>query len=237
MKTLIKGALLLSATLGMVTTQAQSVDDIVSKHIEALGGKTVLNSIKSIYVESTVEFMGNEAPSTTYILNGKGYKNELDFSGTKIVQCVTDKGGWAINPMAGATTAQAIPADQLKNYQLQLHVGGPLMDYAAKGYKAELTGKDSASYKIRLTTPDGIDMTYFIDQKTYLINKAVSKISMGGQEIETTAVFSDYRLTNGYSLAYSQQVILPQVTLNITNKKVEMNKDIDPAMFEMPKNN
>jgi len=236
MKTLIKGALLLSATLGIVTTQAQSVDDIVSKHIEALGGKTVLNSIKSIYVESTVEFMGNEAPSITYILNGKGYKNELDFNGTKIVQCVTDKGGWAINPMAGATTAQPIPADQLKNYQLQLHVGGPLMDYAAKGYKAELTGKDSASYKIRLTTPDGIDMTYFIDQKTYLINKAVSKISMGGQEIETTAVFSDYRFTNGYSLAYSQQVILPQVTLNITNKKVEMNKDIDPAMFEMPKN-
>ena len=159
MKTLIKGALLLSATLGIVTTQAQSVDDIVSKHIEALGGKTVLNSIKSIYVESTVEFMGNEAPSITYILNGKGYKNELDFSGTKIVQCVTDKGGWAINPMAGATTAQPIPADQLKNYQLQLHVGGPLMDYAAKGYKAELIGKDSASYKIRLTTPDGIDMT------------------------------------------------------------------------------
>jgi len=235
MKTLIKGALLLSATLGIVTTQAQSVDDIVSKHIEALGGKTVLNSIKSIYVESTVEFMGNEAPSITYILNGKGYKNELDFNGTKIVQCVTDKGGWAINPMAGATTAQAIPADQLKNYQLQLHVGGPLMDYAAKGYKAELTGKDSASYKIRLTTPDGIDMTYFIDQKTYLINKAVSKVSMGGQEIETTAVFSDYRFTNGYSLAYSQQVILPQVTLNIINKKVEMNKDIDPAIFEMPK--
>lgn len=237
MKTLIKGALLLSATLGIVTTQAQNVDEIVGKHIEALGGKSVLNSIKSIYVESTVEFMGNEAPSTTYILNGKGYKNELDFNGTKIVQCVTEKGGWAINPMAGATTPQAIPADQLKTYQLQLHVGGPLMDYVAKGYKAELIGKDSSSYKIRLTADNGIDMTYFIDQKSYLINKAVSKISMGGQEIETTAAFSDYKKTDaGYTLAYTQQVILPQVTLNITNKKVEMNKDIDPAMFEMPKN-
>lgn len=237
MKTLIKGALLLSATLGIATTQAQTVNEIVSKHIEALGGKTVLNSIKSIYVESTVEFMGNEAPSITYILNGKGYKNELDFNGTKIVQCVTEKGGWAINPMTGATTAQAIPADQLKNYQLQLHVGGPLMDYAAKGYKAELIGKDSSAYKIKLTADGGIDITYFIDQKTYLINKAVSKVSMAGQEVETTAAFSDYKKTdNGYTLAYSQQVILPQVTLNITNKKVEMNKDIDPAIFEMPKN-
>ncbi len=236
MKTLIKGALLLSATLSIVTTQAQNVDEIVSKHIEALGGKTVLNSIKSIYVESTVEFMGNEAPSTTYILNGKGYKNELDFNGTKIVQCVTDKGGWAINPMAGATTAQAIPGDQLKNYQLQLHIGGPLMDYAAKGYKAELIGKDSSGYKVKLTADGGIDMTYYIDQKTYLINKAVSKLSMGGQQIETTAAFSDYKKTDaGYTLAYTQQVILPQVTLNIVNKKVEVNKDIDPAIFDMPK--
>ena len=237
MKTLIKGAMLVAATLGIVTTQAQSVDEIVGKHIQALGGKTVLNAIKSVYVESTVEIMGNEAPSTTYILNGKGYKNELDFNGTKIIQCVTDKGGWAINPMAGSTTAQAIPADQLKNYQLQLSVGGPLMDYASKGYKAELIGKDSAAYKIRLTTTDGINIVYFVDQKTYLIDKAVNKLSMGGQDIETTAVFSDYKKTDaGYVVAYSQQVILPQVTLNITNKKVEVNKDVDPAIFEMPKN-
>ncbi|MDO6433069.1 hypothetical protein Q4E93_20845 [Flavitalea sp. BT771] len=237
MKTLMKGAILVFATLGIVTTQAQSVDEIIGKHIQALGGKTVLNAIKSVYVESTVEIMGNEAPSITYILNGKGYKNELDFNGTKIIQCVTEKGGWAINPMAGSTTAQAIPADQLKNYQLQLNVGGPLMDYATKGYKAELIGKDSAAYKIRLTTTDGINIVYFVDQKTYLIDKAVNKVSMGGQDIETTAVFSDYKKTDaGYVVAYSQQVILPQVTLNIINKKVELNKEVDPAIFEMPKN-
>jgi len=237
MKTLIKGTMLLFATLGIVTTQAQSVDEIVGKHIQALGGKTVLNAIKSVYVESTVEIMGNEAPSITYIVNGKGYKNELDFNGTKIIQCVTDKGGWAINPMAGSTTATAIPADQLKNYQLQLNVGGPLMDYATKGYKAELIGKDSSDYKVRLTTTDGINIVYFINQKTSLIDKAVNKLSMGGQDIETTAVFTDYKKTDaGYVVAYSQQVILPQVTLNITNKKVEVNKDVDPAIFEMPKN-
>jgi len=237
MKTLIKGVMLVSATFSLAAIRAQSVDEIVGKHLDALGGKTVLNSIKSVYVESTVEIMGNEAPSTTYILNGKGYKNELDFNGTKIVQCVTEKGGWAINPMAGSTTAQAIPADQLKSYQLQLNVGGPLMDYAAKGYKAELIGKDSVAYKIRLTTPDGVDIVYYIDLKTYLIDKAMNKVSMGGQSIETTAVFSDYKKTDaGYTIAYSQQVILPQVTLNIINKKVEMNKDIDPAIFEMPKN-
>jgi hypothetical protein len=237
MKTLIKGAMLVSAALGIaVTTQSQSVDEIIGKHLQALGGKTVLNSIKSVYVESTVDIMGNEAPSTTYILNGKGYRNELDFNGAKIIQCVTDKGGWAINPMAGSSTPQAIPADQLKSYQLQLNVGGPLMDYAAKGFKAELLGKDSAAYKVKLTTADGVQIVYYINSQTYLINKAVNKLSMGGQDIETTAVFSDYKKTDaGNMMPYTQQIILPQVTLNISNKKIEINKEVDPAIFEMPK--
>ena len=232
MKTLIKGALLASAVLSIVgTTQAQTADEVIGKHIQALGGKTVINSVKSMYIESTVEVMGTEAPSTTYILSGKGYKNELDFSGTKIVNCVTDKGGWTINPMAGATTPQALPAEQLKSSQLQLSIGGPLMDYATKGYKAELISKDSSAYKIKLTTKEGLEVTYFIDKQTYLIDKVVNKNSMGGQDVETTISFTDYKKTDaGYMMPYSQQIITPQVTLNITNKKVEVNKTIKKSV-------
>ena len=110
MKTLIKGALVASMALGIGTIKAQSVDDIVSKHLDALGGKNVINSVKSVYVESSVDFMGKEAPSITYILNGKAYRNELDFSGSKIIQCVTTTGGWAINPLMGQQHPQIYPA-------------------------------------------------------------------------------------------------------------------------------
>ncbi len=237
MKTLIKGAWLAVATFGVVTTQAQSVDDVVNKHIEALGGKTVLSSVKSVYVESAINIMGNEAPSTTYILMGKGYKSETDFNGTKIVQVVTDQGGWMLNPMTGSTAAQPLPKEQLKSAQLNLNPGGPLMDYAKKGLKADLIGKDSSNYKIKLTGPDAVDITYFIDMKTYMINKTVNKMSMGGQDMEQSILFSDYRKTDaGYMVAYAQELVLPQMTLSIVNKKIEVNKNIDPAIFEMPKN-
>lgn len=239
MKTLKTATFLALASFSILSLKAQTVDEIVTKYVNALGGKSIIGSIKTVYVESSIGIMGKDAPCTTYIINGKGYKNELDFSGTKIVQCITDKGGWAINPMAGSADATAIPEEQVKASQSQLQVGGPLYDYAVKGNKAELIGKDtsdgSMAYKVRLKM-DGVEITYYIDATTYYISRAISKFSVNGQDIESTATFSDYRKTDfGYTMAFVQKVALPQFTLEITNKKVEVNKVIDPAIFEMPK--
>ena len=183
--------------------------------------------------------MGNDAPMTTTILNGKGYRNELDFNGTKIIQVVTDKGGWSINPMAGQTTATPMPDDLLKVFQLRLDVGGPLVNYAARGSKVEYLGKDTAggaSYQLKLTTKDNLELRVFIDANTYFLKKTISKINANGQEMEVMIDYSDYKKTDsGLFMPYAQQITQPQVTLSITHKKIEVNKPIDPSIFEMPK--
>lgn len=241
MKTLKTIILFLAASFSLSQTMAQTADDIVNKYINAVGGKDILNSIKTIYIESSFDIMGSEAPSTTYIVNGKGYKSVLNFNGTEIVQCITDKGGWTINPMMGQTTAVALPQDQVKASQSQLEAGGPLFNYVAKGNKVELIGKDTSGgknqYKVQLTTKDATaTMTFYIDAITFFINKVISKASVSGQDLETTITFNDYKKTDfGYVMAYSQQINLPQITLNVTHKKIEVNKTIDPAIFDMPK--
>src|SRR4051794_11151817 len=104
----------------IVSAKAQSVDEIVGKYVDALGGKDKISKITSLYQESTIEIMGNEASSTTTILNGKAFKNEMDFGGQKIVQCVTEKGGWSINPLMGQTTAEPMTDEQAKAAKDQL---------------------------------------------------------------------------------------------------------------------
>jgi hypothetical protein len=237
MKTLMKPSVfVLAAVLACTNVHAQSVDEIVNKYISAIGGKGAVESVKTLYIESDVDVAGNNAPSTTWIVSGKGYKNEVEFGGSKIQQCVTDKGGWMINPMMGSTTAQPIPDEQLKAMKGQINVGGPLYDYAAKGNKVELIGQDSGDYKIKLTTPAAVTVTFFINKKTYFVDKTVSNANIQGQDMETTVIFSDYRkLDGGFVFNFGQQVTLPMYTLNITHKKVEVNKQIDPSIFDMPK--
>jgi hypothetical protein len=237
MKNVIRDMMVISALACAVSMNAQTADEIVSKHLAAIGGKEAISQVKSISMETTVQVMGNDAPSTTQILDGVGYKTETDFNGTKIVSCLNDKGGWRVNPMAGTSDPAAMPDDEYNAGKSQIYIGGALYDYAAKGNKIELFGKDATTYTIKVTTKENAQSTYVIDSTTYLIKTLTSTGKMQGQDVQVTTSFSDYRKTDaGYVMPYGMSVdIGGQFSLNITVKKVEVNKTIDPAIFAMPK--
>jgi hypothetical protein len=181
--------------------------------------------------------MGGENPSTTTIVDGVGYKSETEINGTKIVQCFTDKGGWIVNPMAGDTSASAMPDDLYNTGKGQIFVGGPLYDYAAKGSKVELLGKEGSAYKIKLTSKENVESVYFIDSTSYLVTTVTSKGKMQDQDVDITTKLSDYRKTElGYVIPYAIDLDFGgQFELTIAVRKVELNKTIDPTIFVMPK--
>jgi hypothetical protein len=237
MKTLFRPFFfILLALSGAAGLQAQTADEVVSKYVDAIGGKKAISAVTSLVIESNVNVMGSDAPSTTQILVGKGFKSETDFNGSKIVNCVTDKGGWAMNPFAGQTSPTPIPDAQFKATRGSLWIGGPLVDYSSKGYKLELAGKEATDYKLKLTSDGGVNIYYYINTGTYLIDKMVNSLSVNGQDMEITTAFSDYRKTEtGFLMPFKQDVTYPQRTVAITHNKIEVNKAVDPTIFEMPK--
>jgi outer membrane lipoprotein-sorting protein len=237
MKLLKHCLLLLTASAGIIAVQAQTADDIINKHIEAVGGKDKLSQVNSVYMESTISAMGNDGPSTINIVNGKGFRLESEINGQKIIQVYTDKSGWAVNPFAGGTDAQPMPNDQYKAGRDQIDVGGPLFNYASKGSKVELLGQEDSAYKIKLTSKDSVVTTFYIDPATYYIKKSVQTLNMMGQDMEVTRTSSDFRKTDfGIVNPYTVDISYGgQFSITSTLKKIEFNKTIDPKIFDMPK--
>lgn len=236
MKRIKTSLLLLTAFFCSFSINAQTADDIIAKHLDAMGGKDKISLIKSLYTEGTVQVMGNDNPTTTTILNGKGFRNESDFNGQKFIQVFTDKGGWMVNPMMGGPEAQPLPDDAFKAGKGQIYIGGPFYDYVAKGTKVELLGKDGNAYKMKVTTSDNVEATYYVDASTYYITKLVRKGNMQGQEIVVTINFSDYQKTDfGFVVPHTIATDMGNFQLSASISKVVVNKDVDPKIFDMPK--
>ena len=239
MKILQHSLFLLTSFLSVTTLQAQSADDIIAKYIEAIGGREKLKGITSVQFENTLQIQGTDAPNKIVILNGKGYRSESDFNGQKMVQVFTDKGGWAVNPMAGATEPQAMPDAQYKAGAEQIYAE-PLLDYAARGSKAELLGQEKVgdvnAYKIKLSNTDKVSTTYFIDPATYYVIKTISSADMMGQQVDVTVSYSNFKKTD-YGWVIPEGLLIDfggQFSLTAKVNKVEVNKPVDTSLFTMP---
>ena len=229
----------------MVSAQAQTVDDVINKYIDALGGKEKLNSIKTVYMEGvTVMQNGNEISAKMYREQDKLSRREISSPMGTMTSIVTDKEGWFSNPRNGGSF-EAIPAERLKLQQAELDLRTGLVDYASKGSTVELLGKeqvgDAEAYKIKLTPKTGNEIIYYIDAKTwYLIRETRKGGGMmggggrGGQQgnaDQTVNIdYSNYQKTSdGFVFPYT--VRFGQGG-SMNYEKIEVNKPIDQKLYK-----
>lgn len=227
----------------------QTTDDIIFKHIAALGGKEKLESIHSVYLEGVAVMQnGTEINSKSWKVKGKLYRQEISFGMGNVVIIVTPSKGWSSNSRSGGTFAP-LPDEQLKAMQPQLDPAGPLVDYAAKGSKVELLGKDTVGgkecYKIKLTLASGQEVTYSIDTQTYYILRETRKgggMTGGGASRrggnangEFRIDFGDYQKTaDGYVFPYT--IVMGSFGAKTSVEKLEVNKPVDEATLSKPTN-
>jgi outer membrane lipoprotein-sorting protein len=244
-----KIALLLCLSVSVFSLNAQTADEIINKYIDAMGGKDKLLSIKSIYMEGTsVMQNGTEISQKSWKVDGKLFRQEINSAMFNFAMVVTDKEGWRQNPRAGGAF-EPMTAEQVANMQVQMDCAGAFVDYATKGHKVELIGKEDIEgtpvYKIKITYKSGNEANYYFDASTYYILRMGAKGGGGmgfgggggrgqgaaGADAERFTDFSDYKKTDdGYVFAF--KITPVGMGGGIFYEKIEVNKPVDPKAFK-----
>jgi hypothetical protein len=220
----------------LVMAKAQTADEIITKHIEALGGKAKLLTLQTLVREGALNYNGMDIPLTLTSEQSKGFRMDINVMGTKGYQINTMDAGWRYMPFQGSTSVEEMNADQVKEGQDDLDIQGELVDYAAKGHKVELMGKEkndgAETYKLKLTDKNGLVKQFYIDATTYYINKASRISKVDGQEKVMDVSYSNYKKTaEGFIIAHT--VARPEGEVNF--EKVTANTKLADDMFKPAK--
>ncbi len=228
-KVFLSIAVLLAAVF---TVNAQTADEVIAKYITAIGGAEKWSKVQSIKVEGQIEVQGIAIPFTMQGVQMKGSRVDAEFQGNKIIDITTPTKGWSQNPFGGKATLSPISDDELKQKLDDLDIQDAFVDYKAKGSTVESLGKDEEDgneyFKIKMTSKNGNDKTYFIDTKTYLVYKIESIIKQQGQEVKSAVKYLDYQsIDYGIKIAFKQD----QGQMVMVNKKITINPTIDASIF------
>lgn len=211
---------------------AQTADEIISKYITAIGGADKWAKVQSIKVEGQIEVQGIAIPFTMQGVHMKGTRVDAEFQGNKIIDITTPTKGWSQNPFGGKATLSPISDDELKQKVDDLDIQDAFVDYKSKGSTVEFLGKDEEDgneyFKIKMTSKNGNDKTYFFDTKTYLVYKIESIVKQEGQEVKSAVKYLDYQTIDfGIKMAFKQD----QGQMMMVNKKITINPAIDASIF------
>jgi len=116
---------------------------------------------------------------------------------------------------------------------------GTLVDYAAKGSKVVLAGKEDVAgkpaYKLKVDKKSGKTETIYVDAASFMEVKSVAMRKIMGNDTELETFVSDFRPVGGVLMPHvidSKSEGNSVMTINID--KIEANPAIDDTVFKMP---
>ena len=217
---------------------AQTADEIVAKNMQAKGGAEKWKSIASVKMSGTVSGQGGQAALTAYTKRPNLSRQDILTPKGKLVRAFDGVTPWVLPP--GADIGREVSGPEAEAVRSNSDFDGPLVDYAAKGHKLELIGKEKAAgvdvYHLKMTRKDGRIEHYYFDADSGLEVKRSIELDTGGgltQNLETE--MSNFKSVDGIMVPHTlKQSISGKPVAQVNFDKIEINAPMDDALFKMP---
>jgi hypothetical protein len=235
--------------LGAAAAAAQTVDELVAKHIAARGGEERLKAIETMKITRTIATPFTSVQVVTFKKRPNLLRIEQTPKGQTqaSVRGINGEAAWDVTQGKVVTRPEVIA---IEGREIDGDFDGLLVDWKAKGHTVTFEGKDKIglndAYKLKVTTKGGTVREVYLDANTFLEAQVAGKVRLPALDprtkehrfYNTTIVFSDYRDVEGVKFPFSidEERIEGPITQSfaIYTDKVEVNVPMDASLFVPP---
>jgi len=237
----VSAALIVSAGFAQNENQP-TVDELVSKNIEAKGGATALQNLQSLRL--TGKMLVRQGQIELGYLETKKRPDDVRIEGSlqgmTQIEAYDGKEGWRVSPFFGRKDPEHISADDVKALVEDAEIDGPLIDWKAKGSTVEYLGTEDVdgtpAHKLKVVRKNGDVSFVYLDPDHFLEIRVVTGRMRHGAYEEVETDLGDYEKAGGVFVPTSIESGRKgaQDKQRIVIDKVEANVPVDDTIFQFP---
>ncbi len=221
-----------------LSVKLPTVQEVLSKYVQAIGGRAANEKIKTRMIKGTVELapMGIKGTVESYSsAPGKSYtKSNLQGIG-EIVEGFDGTTAWSMNPLQGNRTKdgeELLQTKLINNFYREINLEKLYPKMEVKG--TEKVG-DKETYVV-VATPNGLaPETFYFDVKSGLLVRADSTLVSPEGKMPAKTFYEDVREIDGVKMPYKVRVVLPQFEIVTNVTEIKHGVTIEDGKFIKPK--
>ena len=220
---------------------AQTLDEIVTRHMAARGGLERWRAIRSLRMTGRViAGPGREALVVRETKRPGRVRTEFTFQGITGVYAYDGTRGWQVSPLTGVVEPQTLEPENTQAALEQADIEGLLVSGAQRGYTRTLIGRETIAgreaHRIRLTPKTGPAVEQYLDAETYLLLRTDVTRQLRGRTVQLETTYGDYRAVGGLMFPHAIEFGARgrPGRAQIVVETVELNPVIDDARFRRP---
>jgi hypothetical protein len=208
-----------------------SVEEVLSRHVEAAGGRARLEKVTTLVMTGTLATPGGTAPLEIHLKAPGKFYRRLDSPASGLSEIGSDG---AVAWSANARGVREMQGPEVESAKREYDLRRPLRFRESYPHLA-LAGRERIAggelYRIEARSGDGTLEVFHFDSATWRLSRW--DVTLGGTTLRT--IYEDFRAVEGVVLPFTWLRSRPDFAWTETFSEIRVNVPVEDGRFEKPR--
>ncbi len=223
---------------GHMNSFAQTKEEIISKHIEAIGGQAIIDKLESIKITGKYTAFSETKNFVTVHKKPNLFRSDYGCGQFDVIYAYDGETGWTIDPWHDITFPRVLTKSEENKIIQKADFISPFLEIKKNGHEIEYIGKEQLDgisvFVFELKRSNEKKEKWYLNAETYLPFKHESTWDDFGVPVPQETYFEDYRTIEGITIPfYTERSYLIRNRI-IEIEDVKLNYPTENSFFKIP---